>query len=68
MTKHPKIDLYRVHRNQRGRITRTEYICSTNWASTCREAVARFHEINAADAITGKNLVPLGVELKGQFA
>lgn len=64
----PKIDLYRVHRNERGRIARTEYVCSTNWASTCRDAVARFHEINSADAITGKNLVPLNCEIKGQFA
>lgn len=64
----PKIDLYRVHRNERGRIARTEYVCSTNWASTCRDAVARFHEINSADAIRGKNLVPLNCEIKGQFA
>lgn len=63
-----KIDLYRVHRNERGRITRTEYVCSTNWAPTCRDAVARFHEINGTDAITGKNLVPLNCEIKGQFA
>ena len=67
-TRFPKIDLYRVHRDARGRITRTEYVCSTNWAKTCREAVARFHEINGTDAITGKNLVPLNTEIKGQFA
>ena len=67
-TRFKKIDLYRVHRNGRGRIVRTEYVCSTNWASTCRDAVARFHEINSADAITGKNLVPLNAEIKGQFA
>lgn len=63
-----KIDLYRVYRNERGRITRTEYVCSTNWAATCREAIARFHEINAADAVGGKNLTPLHVEIKAQFA
>ena len=68
MASFKKIDLYRGHRNERGRIVRTEYVCSTNWASTCREAVARFHEINACDAIRGKNLVPLNAEIKGQFA
>ena len=62
-----KIDLYRVYRTK-GRISRTEYICSTDWASTCKEAVARFHEINGADAIAGRNLVPLNTEIKGQFA
>ena len=67
-TRFPKSDLYRVPRNERGRIARTEYVCSTNWSSTCRDAVARFHEINSADAITGKNLVPLNCEIKGQFA
>lgn len=65
---HKKIDLYRVYRDARGRIARTEYVCSTNWSKTCREAIARFHEINAADAITGKNLVPLNTEIKAQFA
>lgn len=68
MTSFKKIDLYRVHRNARGRIVRTEYVCSTNWASTCRDAVARFHEINSADAIGGENFVPLNAEIKGQFA
>lgn len=63
-----KIDLYRVHRTAGGRIARTEYVCSTNWAKTCRDAVARFHEINGADAIVSKNLVPVGTEMKGQFA
>ena len=63
-----KIDLYRVYRDNRGRIARTEYICSTNWANTCREAIARFHEINGADAIAGKNIVPLNAEIKAQFA
>lgn len=63
-----KIDLYRIHRNDRGRIARTEYVCSTNWARTCRDAVARFHEINGTDAITGKNRVPLNAEIKGQYA
>lgn len=66
MTK--KIDLYRVHRNERGRITRTEYVCSTDWSRTIREAIARFHEINAADAVIGNNVVPYGAEMKGQFA
>ena len=65
---HKKIDLYRVYRDARGRIARTEYVCSTNWSKTCREAIARFHEINAADAIIGKNLVPLNTEIKAQFA
>lgn len=65
---HKKIDLYRVYRDDRGRIARTEYVCSTNWSKTCREAIARFHEINAADAIIGKNLVPLNTEIKAQFA
>jgi hypothetical protein len=65
---HKKIDLYRVHRNERGRITRTEYVCSTNWSRTIREAIARFHEINGADAIIGDNAVPYGAEMKGQFA
>ena len=68
MARFKKIDLYRVHRNERGRITRTEYVCSTNWASTCRDAVDKFHAINAGDAIRGKNLVPLNAEIKGQFA
>lgn len=63
-----KIDLYRVYRDGRGRIARTEYVCSTNWSKTCREAIARFHEINGADAILGKNLVPLNTEIKAQFA
>lgn len=63
-----KIDLYRVYRDDRGRIARTEYVCSTNWATTCREAVARFHEINGTDAISGKNLVPINTEIKAQFA
>ena len=63
-----KIDLYRVYRDNRGRIARTEYVCSTNWAKTCREALARFHEINGADAITGKNIAPLNAEIKAQFA
>lgn len=63
-----KIDLYRVHRDKRGRIAQTEYVCSTQWANTCRDAVARFHEINGVDAITGKNLVPLNCEIKAQFA
>jgi hypothetical protein len=67
-TLNPKIDLYRVHRNERGRITRTEYVCSTNWSKTCREAVARFHEINSTDAIGGKNIAPVGCEIKGHFA
>jgi len=63
-----KIDLYRVYRNERGRIARTEYVCSTCWAKTCKAAVAKFHEINGTDYISGKNLVPLNVEIKGQFA
>jgi len=63
-----KIDLYRVFRNAGGRIARTEYVCSTDWSETCRDAVRRFHEVNAADAITGKNLVPLNCEIKAQFA
>ncbi len=63
-----KIDLYRVIRTANGRIARTEYICSTNWAKTCRDAVARFHEINGTDAVTGKNIAPLGAEIKAQFA
>lgn len=63
-----KIDLYLVTRNARGRIARTEYLCSTNWAKTCREAVARFHEINSADAIVGKNIAPVLGEIKAQFA
>ena len=67
-TNFPKIDLYQVHRNERGRIIRTVYICSTNWAKTCREAVARFHEINGTDALSGNNLAPVGAEIKGQFA
>lgn len=65
---HKKIDLYRVHRDKRGRIARTEYVCFTNWAKTCRDAVARFHEINGTDAIAGKNIAPLGAEIKAQFA
>ena len=63
-----KIDLYRVFRNERGRIARTEYVCSTNWSKTCRDAVTRFHEINGADAIGGENLVPLNAGIKAQFA
>ena len=63
-----KIDLYRVYRNKSGRIARTEYICSTEWSDTCRKALARFHEINANDAITGKNIVPVDSEIKAQFA
>ena len=63
-----KIDLYRVCRTDKGRIAYTEYLCSTNLARTCREAVARFHEINAADAVAGKNLVPLHTEIKARFA
>lgn len=63
-----KIDLYRVHRTAGGRIKRTEYVCSTNWSKTCKEAVTRFHEINGVDAITGKNLVAVNCEIKGQFA
>lgn len=63
-----KIDLYRVFRNGRGRIARTEYVCSTNWSRTCREAIARFHEINGTDAISGKNSVPVNCEIKAQFA
>lgn len=65
---HRKIDLYRVIRTANGRIARTEYVCSTNWAKTCRDAIARFHEINGANAIVGKNLAPLGSEIKAQFA
>jgi hypothetical protein len=61
-----KIDLYRIYRTN-GRITKSEYICTTQWAKTCKEAVARFHEINGTDAIIGKNLVPLNTEIKGQF-
>lgn len=57
-----KIDLYRVHRNGRGRIVRTEYICSTNWSRTCREAVERF--IASGDNVAG--LLPHDV--KAQFA
>jgi hypothetical protein len=63
-----KIDLYRVRRNERGRITSTEYVCSTNWSRTIREAVGRFHEINNADAVIGNNVVPYHAEMKGQFA
>jgi len=58
-----KIDLYRVCRTDKGRIAYTEYLCSTNWARTCREAVARFHEIN-----TSENRVPLHTEIKARFA
>lgn len=65
---HKKIDLYCVHRGPSGRVVCTEYVCSTNWARTCRDAVARFHEVNGADAIIGKNCVPLNAEIKGQFA
>lgn len=67
MTLYRKIDLYRVHRRN-GRIIRTEYICSTNWSKTIKEAVARFHEINGADSISGRNIVPLNSEIKGQFS
>jgi hypothetical protein len=63
-----KIDLYTVTRNASGRIVRTEYLCSTNRAATCREAVARFHEINGTDAIAGRNIAPLNAEIKAQFA
>ena len=63
-----KIDLYQVFRTKSGRIARTEYICSTNWSSTCRDAIARFHEINGTDAISGKNIVPVNCEIKAQFA
>lgn len=63
-----KIDLYRVYRDNRGRIARTEYVCSTNWSKTCRDAIARFHEINGTDAIAGENIVPLNAEIKAQFA
>lgn len=63
-----KIDLYRVFRTTGGRIARTEYVCSTYWAATCRDAVAKFHEVNGTDFIAGKNLVPLNTEIKGQFA
>lgn len=67
-TRNRKIDLYRVYRDARGRIARTEYVCSTYWAATCRDAVARFHEINGTDYIAGKNIVPLNTEIKAQFA
>lgn len=63
-----KIDLYRVHRNERGRIVRTEYLCSTNRSKTCREAVARFHEINAMEEKAGTHRAPLNAEIKAQFA
>lgn len=61
---HRKIDLYRVHRNERGRITRTEYVCSTNRAKSCREAVLNF-------GLSGGRIqydMPLNAEIKGQFA
>ena len=56
-----KIDLYRVHRNERGRITRTEYICSTNQSKTCAEAVLQFR-------LGGSLGLPFGAEIKGRFA
>lgn len=61
---HPKIDLYRVHRNERGRIARTEYVCSTNRAKTCREAVFNFRL--SGGLITYD--LPLNAEIKAQFA
>lgn len=63
-----KIDLYLIRRNPSGRITAHEYICSTNWSRTCRGAVAKFHDINGTDYISGKNLAPLDSEIKGYFA
>jgi len=65
---HRKIDLYRVRRDERGRVTRTEYVCSTNHSKTCREAVAKFHKRNDADYLVDQHVVPLGAEIKGQFA
>lgn len=62
-----EIQLYRVFRTSGGRIKRTEYVCDMQ-GERIRETIERFHEINGTDAISGKNIVPVGCEIKGQFS
>ena len=37
-----KIDIYRVRRDARGKLIAKDYLCSTNWARTCREAMDNY--------------------------
>lgn len=41
---YPKIDVYRVHRNDRGQIVCYDYLCSTNRHKRCRDAANSVRE------------------------